>query len=181
MTEREWERLLYRHLKPLSREERRKIVEYYRELFGDKREAGKSEYEILLEFGSPSECAARILSEEYGEVPLKEKSADSARVWYWIGMGFLTLILILPLTAVAVSLVIAAGALAVSFGATSLAGIVVALAGFFLGVGSYRLVLLGGGLALSGLSMILTVLFLLATKYAAIGLGRALRAIYARR
>lgn len=63
MTQKEWEKKLKRFLSPLPKAEQNQIVEYYREMYGDKRDAGLSEAEILAEFGDPQVCAGRMISE----------------------------------------------------------------------------------------------------------------------
>ena len=63
MNKKEWERALLKNLKSLSRQERKEVLEYYREMYGDKLDAGFSEQEILREFGSPKDCAKKILME----------------------------------------------------------------------------------------------------------------------
>ena len=47
----------------LSREDRKRILEFYNELIDDKLEAGLTEEEILLEFGSPEQLARQIFQD----------------------------------------------------------------------------------------------------------------------
>lgn len=63
MTLQEWEKKLKKYLSPLPKSEQNRIVEYYREMYGDKIDNGCSEAEILAEFGDPQVCAGRMISE----------------------------------------------------------------------------------------------------------------------
>ena len=185
MTQREWERALYRALRPLPREERKKILEYYRELFGDKREDGKSEYEILLEFGSPEQCATRIMQEDYGafldrDTVRRQKSRKGA---YLAVIITLSVLLIGPLTLAVASVVISLFACAVAGGGISVGGLFVIVWGAFqaaLGE-SYMLALIGSGMMMVGAGLLMLVSFWLLGKYCAIGWTRLLKWIYQRR
>lgn len=83
MTWSEWEKRFFKGLTSLSDDERLEIVAYYREMYGDKLEAGISEAEILAEFGEPELCARKILeegtettvSDKENETPQKEVDA----------------------------------------------------------------------------------------------------------
>ena len=68
MTYIEWEAELERCLKSLPQEEVNEIISYYREMHGDKRDAGLSDEEIIKTFGEPMLCASKILMENAGEV-----------------------------------------------------------------------------------------------------------------
>ena len=63
MTKKQWFARLGRFIGGLPAEERKKIFDYYEELYADKRESGMTEWEILAEFGNPQEVAGKILSE----------------------------------------------------------------------------------------------------------------------
>lgn len=75
MTFHEWEAKLLENLTSLSEQEKQKILDYYREIYSDKTDAGYSNKQILDEFGSPEECAKKILLEESEEQPQKEQQA----------------------------------------------------------------------------------------------------------
>ena len=185
MTQREWEKALLKSLGKLPKEERRKIVEYYKELFGDKREAGMSEYEILLEFGSPEECAKRILTEEYGNDLPRHRSGGGVvkLVWLIIGLVFLSLLVILPLVCAAVGVVVGFGATAIGGCASVLGGVVLLIwsfCSFALG-SAYVLALLGASLVAIGVGMLLAIGFYVLTKKIAIWSFRAVKWVYTRR
>ena len=67
MTYNEWEGELLSYLGNLPLNEKLEIKEYYREMYGDKRDAGMSNAEILKKFGTPRLVAAKILNENAGE------------------------------------------------------------------------------------------------------------------
>lgn len=73
MNKREWERRFLKELQPLAGKERNEALEYYREIYGDKIDAGFSEEEILREFGNPEDCARKILEENGLSVNEKNK------------------------------------------------------------------------------------------------------------
>ena len=182
MTEKNWEKRLARHLSALSKTERKQVIDYYREIYGDKREAGFSEVDILAEFGSPEECAARILAgENVQPVPQKREKRKLSPAAI-VGMLFATLLLIVPLFA-------AAFALIASFFAVSLSGAVIAIAGVVYAIGapivSINSLSAAGvvahfaiGIAACGVGCLLFVAFKLLTKYLVIGTGKALKILY---
>ena len=182
MTKKIWEKRLALHLTPLSKTERKQVMDYYREMYGDKKEAGFSETEILAEFGSPEECAARILAEENVELPPKRKQKQSPSPLAIVSIFFVSLIVVLPLTLVAFSLVITFFALTVSGVAVAVAGAIYAIGAPLLSIGSLSaagcFAHLGIGLALCGVGCLLFVAFEFLGKYLAIGTGKALTFLY---
>lgn len=190
MTQKAWEKALLKQLNGLPRAEKNAAIEYYREIYGDKLDAGYSEKEILREFGSPEACAKRILSEETDEPSERERipapvSRGNYSIAGIIGMFFLTVLLILPLASVALTLI-------ASFAVVSLSGIAVTLAGVALTVGSPFLSLggalfpsviagMGMGICAIGIGAVLFAAFFFATKYLALWSYKALKFIYIRR
>ena len=63
LTYKEWEDALAAGLRGASRNDVSGILNYYKEIYGDKRDAGVSDEEIIAEFGTPDECIERIRSE----------------------------------------------------------------------------------------------------------------------
>ncbi|MBQ7368539.1 MAG: DUF1700 domain-containing protein [Clostridia bacterium] len=182
MTQKTWEKQLSRRLKDLPKTERKQVLDYYREIYGDKLEAGFSETEILDEFGSPEECATRILAGE-GITPTKaERKNPRLSPAAIVGMFFLSLIFILPLAIVALSLVITFFALTVSGVGIALAGVVYAIGAPLLSIGSLSaagiFAHLGFGLALCGVGLLLFAAFKPLTEYVAIGTGKTLAFLY---
>ena len=182
MTQKIWEKQLARQLADLPKPERKQVLDYYREMYGDKIEAGFSEEAILAEFGSPQQCAHKILASE-GLVPAKvrrqSRRTSPAAI---VGIFFLTLIIILPLASTAFALI-------VTFFALSVSGIAVAIAGAIYAIGAPLLVMdtlaaagilahFGLGIATCGVGLLLFVAFKPLTKYLAIGTGKALAFIY---
>lgn len=66
MTKYEWEKELKRNIHRLPDDEIARVLEYYNELFEDNIERGRSEREIISEFGNPSDVADKIMSEYDG-------------------------------------------------------------------------------------------------------------------
>ena len=64
MTYNEWRDELKDNLLSVSDEERKRVLDFYAEAYADKREAGKSEREIINDFGAPYDAAQRILNEK---------------------------------------------------------------------------------------------------------------------
>ena len=182
MTEKNWEKRLARHLSALSKTERKQVIDYYREMYGDKREAGFSEADILAEFGSPEECAAKILAGENVQPTPQKQARKNFSPAAIVGMVFLTLLLIIPLTATAFALI-------ASFFAVSVSGAVVAIAGAIYAIGA-PIVSIGSlsaagivahfaiGIAACGVGCLLFVAFKPLTKYLAVGTGKALKILY---
>ena len=68
MTKYEWEYELKKNIHRLPVEEIARVLDYYNEMFEDNIERGKSEREIIREFGNPVDVADKILSEYDGEL-----------------------------------------------------------------------------------------------------------------
>lgn len=63
MNKNDWQKVLSKELKSLPDDERRRICEYYDELFEDRADAGQKEAEILQALGDPKAAAEKILSD----------------------------------------------------------------------------------------------------------------------
>lgn len=61
MTYIKWKDEVESYLVNLPEEEKQKIFSYFSEMYADKRDAGKSEAQIIEEFGAPYDVAKRIL------------------------------------------------------------------------------------------------------------------------
>ncbi len=68
MTKYEWETELKKNIHRLPADEINRVMEYYAELFEDYIERGKTETQIINEFGNPVDVADKILSEYDGEL-----------------------------------------------------------------------------------------------------------------
>lgn len=190
MTYKVWERRLKRGIKGLPKGERERIAEYYREMFYEMTSGGRTEESVLAEFGSPEKCALQVLTEE--EFSAKEggnlRSVSPARARRRsspaevAGLVFFTLLLVLPLTVVALGILTAFGALTLSGGVIGVCGVAFALCFPFSGVsGAAVFSGIGMGVASSGAGLLLFVGFFYATKGMAVALYKALRAVYVRR
>ncbi len=67
MTYIEWRDELSGYLTGLSETERKKIFDYYSEMYADKRDLGRSEKDAIADFGAPYDVAQKILSGDIGE------------------------------------------------------------------------------------------------------------------
>ena len=63
MTYIKWKDEVESYLVSLPQEEKQKIFSYFSEMYADKRDAGKSEEQIISEFGAPYDVAKKILTE----------------------------------------------------------------------------------------------------------------------
>lgn len=209
MTRLEWEASLVLNLKSMPQEEIDAAIEYYREMYGDKRDAGLTTEEILREFGDPALCAKRIILESRCEnenkktaskrisphetaeqnVAKSEKSAvnynTGVSVSDIVGAVFFTLLLVIPFAAVLISLIASFGAVTVSGCAMVIAGVIFTIASPFLsffGVTFHATIAnIGLGIATAGVGAVLAVVFFLLTKYMSILSYKAIKAIYKRK
>ena len=189
MTYHEWEGELLRYLKSLPESELEKIKEYYREMHGDRTDAGMNDSEILAEFGEAKVCAAKILQENTdseGENPTEntEKSdtvppvkhktdfkemLNSLSVSKIVGWFFLGIFVLIPSAAIAISVVVSFAAATIGCGAGSVGGLVIALISPFISgpaMGAANAIAtVGAGLAASGICALLTIAFYYLTKY----------------
>lgn len=79
MTKYEFETELKKKISRLPADEIKRVIEYYGELFEDMAERGKSERDIIAEFGNPSDVAEKILSEYDGESNDAAPAPDTVR------------------------------------------------------------------------------------------------------
>ncbi|MBQ8658608.1 MAG: DUF1700 domain-containing protein [Clostridia bacterium] len=183
MTKKVWDKLFLKALSSLPHHERKKMLAYYDEIFSDKLESGSSEAEILAQFGAPEECARRILNEQYDGVP-EPKTLKRFSVGELVGLGFLTLLLIIPLASVAVAVLAVFGACCLSGGVFAVGGVLFSLLSPFFTAGMSAagvIAQIGSGIALSGVGALLFVGFFFLTKYLAVGVWKAFKFIYVRR
>ena len=184
MTYKKWEDDLLRHLSDIPESERREACEYYREIFGDKFDAGMDENKILEEFGEPKICAERILSErdelqskahEPSESPKNKpmpKSGKKFSISKWVGIFFLTTLVVIPLACVIISAIAAFAAVTVVAAALIIGGLIGALASplaFILGYTGWGVLSAAGAcLAAAGAGALLFPAFFIITKYSVI-------------
>lgn len=77
MTYIKWKDEVESYLINLSDTEKQKILSYFSEMYADKRDAGKSEAQIIEEFGAPYDVAKRILADSISAASQQDNS-DSA-------------------------------------------------------------------------------------------------------
>lgn len=181
MTYKKWEEELLKHLDGIPESERREACEYYREIFGDKFDAGIEENKILEEFGDPRVCAERILSERIDFLTKDEKlpkhtSPEEVQVQKrtfsiskWVGIFFLTTLVVIPTASAIISVIAAFGTVTVTAAALIIGGILGTLASplaFILGYTGWGVLSAAGTcLAIAGAGAILLPVFYVITKY----------------
>ncbi len=164
MTKKQWFKRLKRALSALPREEKGAAVQYYDELYEDKRENGESETDILSGFGLPESVAADILSEKERPVPVSGAGGTVAR---WVGGIFLFICIGIPVLALLFSLAAAAAVLCASGAAVFLAGAADSVWGFFVlskGTQIAAVAHIGIGLAAAGAGLLMIPCFAFCTK-----------------
>lgn len=185
----EWESALIQELKSLSTAECIKITSYYREMYGDKLDAGINEEQILSEFGSPKACAEKILAEqgtENDEVHDKGSARSVSKKNLLAGRTTKNIILTvlfslfagLPLAAVLAAIILALGAVCVSGAAGVLASLVYVLVGAFSATGAGIAAHIGLAIAGIGVCGLLGIGSFFATKYGAIFSYKLMKRIY---
>lgn len=192
----EWETRLVEALKGLPTAETIKVTSYYREMYGDKLDAGLKEEDILTEFGDPKACAEKIIAENASEdtnhagngtsdeksakdldgqsAPLSKKQTAKGII---LALLF-TLFAGLPLAACLVAIVISLGAVCISGGAGILAGFVYLFIAPFIGMGAGIAMHIGMGIGAIGVCGLLGLGGFFATKYCAIYFYKLLKMIY---
>lgn len=122
MNKAEFMSLLERNVVLLPVQERNELLAEYSAHFEFGRQHGKTEEEIARELGNPVELAYEILGDQYVEpqqhTPFHKKRSSAGRVGAGIGLFFLNLLFVLPITgaiyAVCISLMAAVIACIVS-------------------------------------------------------------------
>ena len=180
-----WEKKLSRYLSPLPKTERDAAIEYYREMYRDKIDAGELPDAVLGEFGSPRACAEKILKENGKELPSVGACTPNT-IGTIVGMFFLTVLLVLPLFVSAFAVVISFGAIVVAGALSAFVGALYTVASpIYLAIEGVRLggilAHIGLGIAAVGVGALLFFAFLYITKYSFIYLIKGTVAIYKRR
>lgn len=128
MKKNEFEKDLSQRLANLSPEERQKALEYYDELFCDRKERGEAEETIIESFGSPEDIAARIHGETVFTKTTRKVKSTILRIFTnksFLIFYFSAFIITFPLTIAAFSIALGVGITVVSviiaFGAVALA------------------------------------------------------------
>ena len=192
MTFREWEKQFKKALKGISTQEKQTALEYYRELYGDKIDAGCSPEDAVAQFGNPVDCAQNIIAENAPAnkkdnsatiVPKQKNKVSTHSVSIIIGMVFLTLLLVIPVFAILLAVV-------ASFGASAIVCAVCAVASLLLVI-IYPVYLavygaawgaivanIGMCLAAAGVCTVLAIALFFATKYMVIWSIKLFKRIY---
>lgn len=182
-----WESRLVEELKSLPTAEMLKITSYYREIYGDKLDAGMTEESILAEFGSPQSCAEKILAENASEnneaqasnAPAAPPVLSKKQTAKGIILAVLfTLFAGAPLAVILAAIILSLGAVCISGGAGILAGFVYIFIALFNAMGAGIAAHVGMAIGAIGLCGFLGLGGYFATKYCAIYFYKLMKIIY---
>lgn len=148
-------------LADLSRQDRKKTLDFYRELIDDRLEDGLTEEDVFAQIGTPEAIAEQVLS----ELPPKPRRKLSAGVIVLLILGFpLWLPLVLAAAVVLLSVLIVLFAAELSFAVGGVAGVLGGLVLLLMGKFWAAWALLGPGLVCLGLAIPLFFLCIWAAK-----------------
>lgn len=147
MTKNKYLRALERGLRPLGREDRKRLKEYYAEMIDDRVEEGRPEADVLRELGAPGAVAAGILAGELA-AGLKKRPSRGKIAWI-LALSPIWVALLAAAIAVCAAYISAIVALwAASIGSAALAAHVL-----FAGKTTQAAAYLGAALILAGLGI----------------------------
>ncbi len=174
MTYKEWEAQLEERLRGARRNDISGILNYYREMYGDKHEAGLSDEEIIAEFGTPVECAERIKQDSPEIMP--GVSDRWRKVFSWAMKIALAVFIIIPmlgtlLTGIATLAACILGGVAVALGGVGV--VIYSVVMLFMGSAiNTVLILFGLGMAMAGGGAMICIGFFFMTRYAIISVQK---------
>ena len=173
-----WIEIFETALQKLPKIERKKAVDYYREMIEDKIEGGIIEEEVVASLGNPYDVAKKILDENgikykdkdlFGEEPIevveiKEEKEEKKGmpIWATLLLGFFGVIIGIPLLAGWLGVLVALIAVYVSLIAGAVACGVLVFASIIMGLCSIvesGWALFGASLAGLGVTLLLSVVF----------------------
>ena len=187
MTYKEWESCLVEELKGLPTAECLKITDYYKEMYGDRLDAGMSEEAILAEFGSPKSCAEKILAENASEnneaqtsnAPASSPVLSKKQTAKGIILAVLfTLFAGAPLAVILAAIILSLGAVCVSGSVGILAGFVYIFIALFNAMGAGIAAHVGMAIGAMGICGFLGLGSYFATKYSAIYSYKLMKSVY---
>lgn len=182
MTKREWEKKFMSALKKLPKNERQKSLEFYREMYTDKKDAGESEESILKEFGNPYACADKILEEydfDSDKKAKKVKERNGMSIGYIVGMVFFSIIIALPIVCTLIGLLAGFLAAAICGPVVALYGVVhCCIAPLLTGTAVGFLGAEAMGIVCIGIGLLLFVVFFLLTKFTAKAIFKFIKITY---
>lgn len=172
MTYKKWEYDLKCLLQGYPKKEVDELTRYYAEIYGDKKDAGFSDEDILIEFGTPEECAEKFRAENASPADEEKKRfefklppADKL-----IKLALLTVFVYVPLAAVTLSAIMGIAAFSIGGAGITLGGVASVILSFvhlISGNGAaVFLSMLGLGIAAMGIGTIIAIAFFYITKYA---------------
>ena len=200
MTYKEWEAKLTELLSGLSKKEIEEATAYYREIYGDKKDAGLSDEEILAGFGTPESCAGKIeLSDseedalEEKEEPMAEKKDEKRDTAGYkipmpttiVGLIFLHLLILVPIYAVIIGGIAGFGGICIGGAGLAIGGlgaVILSVIQLVTGNGfSSFLAMFGMGTAMIGAGIVLAISFFFVTKYTVFATYKLVKTIYVKK
>ncbi len=163
MSYNEWKDELKGYLLSVSEEERQRVLDYYAEAYADRRDAGYSEREIILQFGAPYDAAQRVLgreqaqTEERVDAPPSTPNAPSAP---FIAACVLLAPLVLALVAASVGVTAGLFVCPIALFGEAIAVLIQAVSFVVRGNAALALTGFGAGFVLLALGLLLAPLFL---------------------
>ena len=135
MTKNEFLAVLEKGLRSLSKSDKEKSLEYYREMIDDRIENGQTEAEAVADMGNLNDIIAQILAESpKKEHPEKEKRTLSVPIIImlilgapiWASLALVAAIVVFAVYVAIWAVVVSFYAVAASFGAVAIVGIFIA-------------------------------------------------------
>ena len=169
MTYKKWEYELKCLLQGEPKKEVEELTRYYAEIYGDKKDAGYSDEDILIEFGTPEECAEKFRAENAVESGKKKFEFKLPPADKLVKLSLLTIFVYLPLACVILSAIATVAGFAFGGAGIALGGVASVILSFVhLATGNGAAVflsMLGLGLAAIGAGALIAIAFFYATKY----------------
>lgn len=169
MTYKKWEYELKCLLQGEPKKEVEELTRYYAEIYGDKKDAGYSDDDILMEFGTPEECAEKFRSENASESGNRKFEFKLPPADKLVKLSLLTVFVYIPLASVIISAIATLAAFSISGAGVALGGAASVILSFIhLASGNGAAVflsMLGLGLAAIGAGVLIAIAFFYGTKY----------------
>jgi len=145
MNKRDFEKELEQRLSSASADERKRVLDYYSELYDEKYELGLREEEIIKSFGNPDKIAADVLGESVFNrqvQKVKDRTSSLFSKKSFLMLYFALFFITIPMTIALLSLVLAAGIIMASgIFTVILCGVVFVVAGpVYAGFGVYTMI-----------------------------------------
>ena len=134
---------LYKALKPLSKENRNKVMNDYELQFSQEMQNGKTEQDIIYDLGSPEDAAEYFINiyqsdrgyhDHYNIEQASNKNSSTAHSWEAAIWGTLSIIIIPTMIAVMVFSSFILNSLSIGFFFIAVAGVFLSVFGIFIAI-----------------------------------------------